>query len=103
LEPVEAVVDIAARPIGRVKMAMMAMTHEQVQRWLDGFDALAQADRTRAVVKGPQPAWSVAVALSLIEAASATPSAPAIVEARRIEDEAARAVWHRLKALNRKR
>jgi hypothetical protein len=78
------------------------MTTDQVRRWVSGFEAAAQADRELRAREGPRPAWAVLAALSLIDAAAATPRARAVVEARLREDEEVRGIWERLKAALRR-
>ena len=76
---------------------MAAMTAEQVRSWIEGFEAIKQADRERLRQTGPRPQWSVAVSLSLIEAARAS-GKPLYDPRREAEDERVRQVWTRLKA-----
>jgi hypothetical protein len=76
---------------------MAAMTAEQVRSWIEGFEAIKQADRERLRQIGPRPQWSVAVSLSLIEAARAS-GKPLRDPRREAEDERVRQVWTRLKA-----
>jgi hypothetical protein len=75
---------------------MAAMTAEQVRSWIEGFEAIKEADRERLRQTGPRPQWSVSISLSLIEAARA--SGKALRDPRReAEDERVRQVWTRLK------
>ncbi|HEX3554191.1 MAG TPA: hypothetical protein VIA62_13275 [Thermoanaerobaculia bacterium] len=76
---------------------MAAMTAEQVRSWIEGFEAIKQADRERLRQIGPRPHWSVAVSLSLIEAARSS-GKPLRDPRREAEDERVRQVWTRLKA-----
>jgi hypothetical protein len=77
--------------------SMATMTQEQVRSWIAGFEAIKQADRERLSRTGPRPKWSVAVSLSLIEAARAS-AKPLHDPRREAEDERVRQVWARLKA-----
>jgi hypothetical protein len=76
---------------------MAPMTAEQVRSWIAGFEAIKQADQERLRQTGPRPQWSVAVSLSLIEAARAS-GKPLRDPRREAEDERIRQVWTRLKA-----
>jgi hypothetical protein len=76
---------------------MAVMTTEQVRSWIEGFEAIKQADRERLRETGPRPQWSVSVSLSLIEAAQAS-GKPLRDPRREAEDERIRQVWARLKA-----
>jgi len=73
------------------------MTAEQVRSWIEGFEAIKQADQERLRQTGPRPQWSVTVSLSLIEAARAA-GKPLRDLRREAEDEQVRQVWTRLKA-----
>ncbi len=73
------------------------MTAEQVRSWIEGFEAIKQADRERLRQMGPRPQWSVSVSMDLIEAAQA--SGIRLRDPRReAEDERVRQLWTRLKA-----
>jgi hypothetical protein len=76
---------------------MAAMTAEQVRSWIEGFEAIKQADRERLRQTGPRPRWSVSVSLGLIEAAQAS-GKPLRDPRREAEDERVRQVWTKLKA-----
>ena len=49
----------------------MALTAADARRWLQGFEAAGRADREAKRAQGPRPEWSIALALSLIDAARA--------------------------------
>jgi hypothetical protein len=76
---------------------MAGMTTEQVRSWIEGFEAIKEADRERIRQAGPRPQWSVSVSLGLIEAAQAS-GTPLRDPRREAEDERVRQVWTRLKA-----
>jgi hypothetical protein len=76
---------------------MAFMTAEQVRSWIEGFEAIKQADRERLRQTGPRPQWSVTVSLSLIEAAQSS-GKPLRDLSREAEDEQVRQVWTKLKA-----
>jgi len=73
------------------------MDAEEVRRWIAGFEAIAEADREvlrRAVA---DPARSIALALSLIDAARAAGWVFGGTDPwREADDERARAIWVRL-------
>jgi hypothetical protein len=70
----------------------------QVRGWIAGFEAIAAADREERRRRGPDPAWSIRVALSMIGAARRAGLAPAAEDPRRAaEDAAVRATWARLR------
>ncbi|MGH9324861.1 MAG: hypothetical protein ACRD3V_33885 [Vicinamibacteria bacterium] len=72
---------------------------EDALRWIRRFEAAEEVDRAAARRDGPRPQWSIAMSLSLIEAARTagflSPSALALREA---EDQAVRRTWDRLRA-----
>jgi hypothetical protein len=74
------------------------MTREQLQQWIRRFDAIAEVDREALRREGPRSKWSIATALSLIEAAGRTfRSSPLLQDLRRQEDQAVRATWSTLR------
>lgn len=81
----------------------MAPSSHQIRHWIQGFEAIAQADRERLRQQGPRPEWSIPVALSLIEAARAAGSGTRVLDpGREAADEAVRKVWERLRVRLRK-
>ena len=76
----------------------MPMTKEDVQRWIRGFDAVAEADREALRQEAPRADWSIKSALPLLEAARPTyASSSPLRELRRREDAAVRATWNLLR------
>jgi hypothetical protein len=76
----------------------MPLTTADARRWLQRFDAAERADRDARRSLGPRPQWSIALALSLLDAAR-TVSGGAVVDPRRAQqDEAVRRTWQRLRA-----
>ena len=76
----------------------MALTAADARRWLKGFEAAEQADREEKRSQGPRPEWSIALALSLIDAAlAAAPEWPLLDPRRSTQDETVRHVWARLR------
>jgi hypothetical protein len=74
------------------------MDPARVRRWIAGFEAIAEADREAMRRRGPDPAWAIALALSMIEAAGRQAVGPSTLDpAREREDEAVRAAWRRLR------
>ena len=75
------------------------MNREDVRHWIAGFEAIAEADREALRRQGPDPAWAIAVSLSLIEAARASEvtASGEIPAWREAEDEAVRRVWRTLR------
>lgn len=71
------------------------MDPAEVRRWVAGFDALEAADRRR-LAAGPDPAWAIALSLSVIEAAEHMLPARADPQ-READDAVARATWGRLR------
>ena len=74
-----------------------AMTAEQVRAWIEGFEAIHQIDLEEMSRLGPNPKWSIAISLSMIEAARASGKLPAS-PGREEEDEKVRRNWERLRA-----
>ena len=75
------------------------MDRADARRWIAGFEAAAAEDREALRLRGADPAWSIAVALSMIDAAErAGRGGPADIELRQAEDERVRATWDRLRA-----
>jgi hypothetical protein len=76
----------------------MPLTAADARRWLQGFEAAEHADREAKRRQGPRPAWSIALALSLLRAARLAADGRSLVDPRRAEqDDALRAVWDRLR------
>ena len=73
------------------------MDRGAVRRWIAGFEAVAAADREALRKRGADPAWAIAVAVSLFEAAAAGGSAQAD-PSREAADQAVRTTWARLRA-----
>jgi hypothetical protein len=73
------------------------MSSADVRRWLEGFEAAERADRDVKRRDGPQPEWSIRVALSLIDAARTAAGAPLVDPRREAGEEAVRNVWNRLR------
>jgi hypothetical protein len=77
----------------------MAVTAADARRWLQGFEAAGRADNEARRAQGPRPEWSIALALSLIDAARAVSQAQPLLEARRTrQDDIVRDVWARLRS-----
>ena len=77
----------------------MGLTRVEAQRWLDGFDQAARADRDTKRRQGPRPEWSMTLALSLIHAARTAAGGHLPSDPRRARDEeAVRQAWERLRA-----
>jgi hypothetical protein len=78
---------------------MATLTTAAARRWLQGFDAAERAGREATRARGPRPEWSIALALSLIEAARSAAQTRPLLDARRTdEDELVREVWSRLRS-----
>jgi hypothetical protein len=76
----------------------MALTAADARRWLQGFEAAERADREAKRAQGPRPEWSIALALSLIDAARAAARERPLLDPRRAaQDETVRQVWARLR------
>ena len=70
----------------------------QVRRWIAGFEAATEADRQALRRRGPDPAWSIQLSLSMIAAARRTLGARVGQDSlREAEAEDVRAVWARLR------
>lgn len=76
----------------------MVLDAMQVRRWIAGFEAIAEADRAAMRRRGPDPAWAIALALSMIEAAERAGGPIADHPSREAEDAPVREVWGRLRA-----
>lgn len=77
----------------------MPVTAADARRWLGGFEAAERADREEKRRQGPRPEWSIALALSLLNAARLAARGRSLVDPRRDEEDAAvRAVWSRLRS-----
>ena len=75
------------------------MSAEDLRRWFDGFERAAIADRDHRRAGGPHPARSIALALSLLDAARTAAGGRYPIDPRRSAGEAAaRLVWARLRA-----
>jgi hypothetical protein len=74
-------------------------SREDALRWIRRFEAVEEVDRVAARRDGPRPEWSIAISLSLIEAARAAGFlSPSTLALREAEDEAVRRTWDRLRA-----
>ena len=69
-----------------------------MRRWIAGFEAVEAADREEQRRHGSDPAWSIRIALSMIEAARQAPGGAPADPARAAEDVRVRATWARLRA-----
>jgi hypothetical protein len=70
----------------------------KVKRWIAGFEAVARVDREECQRRGPDPAWSIRIAQSMIEAARQSRSWPVSESPeRRAEAAAACEIWNRLR------
>ena len=77
----------------------MAMTAADVGRWISNFEAAAQADRDEKRRQGAHPEQSIALSLSLLEAAQLAAGDRTLIDPRRDEEqEAVRVVWDRLRS-----
>jgi hypothetical protein len=77
----------------------MVVTAADARRWLQGFEAAERADNEAKRAQGPRPEWSIALALSLIDAARAVSQPQPLLEARRTrQDDIVRDVWARLRS-----
>ena len=77
----------------------MAVKAADARRWLQGFEAAERADNEAKRAQGPRPEWSIALALSLIDAAAAVSQAQPLLEVRRTaQDDTVRDVWARLRS-----
>ena len=78
---------------------MMTLTAAEARRWLQRFEAVDRADREAKRAQGPRPDWSIALALSLIDAARAAAREWPLLDPRRpAQDETVRQVWTRLRS-----
>ncbi|MBI2467512.1 MAG: hypothetical protein HYV62_06810 [Candidatus Rokubacteria bacterium] len=74
-----------------------AMNAADVRRWIAGFEAIAEADRHALRRRGADPAWAIALALSMIDAADRAGHGPGTADpSREAEEEALRGTWVRL-------
>ena len=74
------------------------MTKDAVRQWLRRYDAIAEADHEALRRRGPRPEWSIATALSLIQAAGVGwRSSPSLRALRDEEDRAVGATWQVLR------
>ena len=74
------------------------MDAAQVRRWIAGFEAATETDRQAHRRRGADPAWSIRLALSMIDAAHRGPGGRDIRDPlREAEAERVRAVWARLR------
>ena len=77
----------------------MPFTRVDAERWLDDFEQAARADLEAKRRQGPRPGWSIALALSLMDAARTAAGGHLPFDPRRAQDEeAVRQVWARLRA-----
>jgi hypothetical protein len=75
-----------------------AVDAAQVRHWIAGFEAIAEADRQALRRHGPDPAWAIALALSMIAAAEqAGHGAGRPDPGREADDAVIRATWARLR------
>jgi hypothetical protein len=74
------------------------MDAREVRRWMAGFEAIAQADRDELRKRGPDPAWAISLALSMMAAADRAGRGVGTPDpGREAEDQAVRAIWARLR------
>jgi hypothetical protein len=74
------------------------MDRIQVRRWIAGFEAAAEADRQALRRRRADPAWSIRLSLSMIDAIHRGAGWPAARDPlREVEAERVRAVWARLR------
>jgi len=74
------------------------MDAAQVRRWIAGFEAATETDRQAHRRRGADPAWSIRLALSMIDAAHHGSGGRAVRDSlRETEAERVRAVWARLR------
>lgn len=72
-------------------------TAASARRWLENFAAVEEADRRARRLRGARPTESVALSLSLLEAAWTASGGRLPADSRRAErEETVRAVWDRL-------
>ena len=76
---------------------MSSMTAAQVRAWIEGFEAIDRIDLEEMSRLGPNPKWSIAISLSMIEAARAS-GRPLTSPGREEEDEKVRQIWEKLRA-----
>jgi hypothetical protein len=70
-------------------------SRDDVLRWLGRFE---EAERTAAMRNGPRPEWSIAISLSMIDAARAAGFlSRSSLSIRAAEDAAVRRTWQRLR------
>jgi hypothetical protein len=75
-----------------------SMDAAKVRRWIAGFEAAAEAERWALRREGARPAWSVTVALSMIQAAEEAGRLPAEPDAvRALQELGVRETWRRLR------
>ncbi len=74
------------------------MNAAEVRRWIAGFEAIAHADREELRRRGPDPAWAISLALSMMDAADQAARGLGTADPKReAEDDAVRAIWARLR------
>lgn len=74
------------------------MTSSDLRRWIAGFEAAERAGIDARRRAGPHPGQSIALALSLLNAARRAAGDRSLIDSRRdAEDEIVRGVWHRLR------
>jgi len=74
------------------------MDAAQVRRWIAGFEAVTEADRKALRLQGANPAWSIRLSLSMIDAAHRGSGRRDIPDPlREAEAEHVRAVWAQLR------
>ena len=77
----------------------MAVSPAEARRWVAQFEAAASADRREKRRQGPRPEQSIALALSLLNAARVAAGGRPLVDPTRDErDNAVRATWIRLRS-----
>jgi len=74
------------------------VTAADLRRWHERFQAIEQADIEMLRREGPKPEWSIAVSLSMIEAATTVLSSQRRDPVREAEDAAVMRTWDRLRA-----
>lgn len=83
-----------SRPLGYPERVDKA----QARRWIASFEAVAEADRQALRGQRPDPAWAIALSLSMVEAAERMGHAGGTLDPlREAEDDVVRAIWVRLR------
>lgn len=91
------ILDIPTLPPGMMGYPRV-MNAIEVRRWIAGFEAIAEADRQELRRHRADPAWAIALALSMIGAAErAGHGAGGLDQSRDAEDAGVRATWVRLR------